>query len=357
MEFTTTEFNPDDQGQVLDLSSLLSGDAPAEESISLSFDEQPATEETPAAQENTEEANVPPAAEETKPAVATSFYKAFVQKKIESGEWFDIEDFDQLEVDEDTFNEILQAQSSKQVEDAKVNTVKTDTLSPLMVKALEIDKNGGNISQVFETYKNIYENPENPIGSLDLDNPTDQESIIRYYNRGKGLEDFEINSIIEGHKKNLTLDKAAGKAKQDIDTVFNNYLETQAKETENLKLQRLEALKTYKTSVSDELKKYQLNDSYRKTLVDKVAKVDDKGVYAIDAAYDEWRRNPEKVVKLAMFLTNEEEYVKNVAAKVINREKEDTFTKIKLSNKVKGGEQIDYNSSNREEKVLSLEGL
>lgn len=149
------EITPEAQGDVIDLKSLLQ--ETTEEDIipvSLVDEEPPAIEEEP---KNEEPA--PPTTEEK--IVPTSNYKAFVLKKIEAGEWFDVEGIADVDVDEEVFNEIVEAQIAKHKETATENTIKTDTLSPMMLKALEIDKNGGSVSQVFETYKNIYENPEN----------------------------------------------------------------------------------------------------------------------------------------------------------------------------------------------------
>lgn len=343
---------PEAQGDVIDLKSLLQ-ETTQEDIIPVNLvdEEPPANEEEP---KNEEPA--PPTTEEK--VVPISNYKAFVLKKIEAGEWFDVEGIADVDVDEEVFNEIVEAQIAKHKETATENTVKTDTLSPMMLKALEIDKNGGSVSQVFETYKNIYENPENPIAGLNLENPEHQENLLRYYHKNRGLGDFEVNAIIEGHKKGLTLNAAADKAKQDIDTLFNNYLEQQTVQVEAAKKEKQEALKTYRSNISEEIKKYDLNDNYKKTIVDKISKPDEKGNYAVDAMFDEWRRNPEKAVKIAMFMNNEEEYVKTRASKVINSEKEKIFTTIKLTNKGKGTGTVDYNSSKTErEDVLSLADL
>lgn len=336
MEFENKQFNPADQGDVIDLSDLLGATPSNEESISVDLEE-------PINNEVVEPA--PPKVEIPEPPKEDSYFKTLVKKKIESGEWYNVEGLDDIDVDQDTFEEIVTAQLEQAKAEAKEGTIKTDNLSPMMLKALEIDKNGGNVSQVFETYKNIYENPENPISSLDLDNPIDQERLLIYYHKNRGLEDFEIQSIVDGHKKNLTLNKASEKAKQDIDTVFSNYLEQQASQTEQLKTQAQEALKAYRTSITDEAKKYDINDNYRKTLVDKLSKPDEKGVYKIDATYDEWRRDPEKALKLSMFMDNEEEYIKQKASKLINQEKEKVFTSIKLTQKGKGSGTVDINTS------------
>ena len=357
MEFDKSNFDPTDQGEILDLGTLLKSDDKPEETLPINLvEETSAAEEEPVKVETVKETSP----ETVKTEVPTSNYKAYVQKKIEAGEWYPVDELEEIDVDEAIFDEIVTQQIKKAEEDAKENTVKTDTLSPMMLKALEIDKNGGNISQVFETYKNIYENPENPIGNLDLSNPAHQESLLKYYHKSRGLEDFEVQSIVEGHKKNLTLDKASEKAKVDIDTLFNNYLEQQAATTEETKKQRQEALKAYRANTSEAAKKYQINENYRKTIVDKISKPDEKGTYAVDAMYDAWRRDPEKAVQIMMFMDNPEEYIKIRASKVINQEKEKIFNSIKLTNKGKAtGGAPEYNSStkNQDKDVLSLSEL
>jgi len=358
MEFEKPTFNPNDQGEIMTLESLLTETTKEEETIPLNLIEEE-VEKKEEVVDTTPEKKEEATPKKEQPNSKVFDYKAYVQKKIQSGDWYEVEGLDEIEVDEDTFEEIQKAQVEKKVEEAKENTVKTDALSPMMLKALEIDKNGGNISQVFETYKNIYENPENPISQLDLDSPQDQERLLRYYHKSKGLEDFEVSSIVEGHKKNLTLNKASEKAKNEIDTVFNNYLEQQASQTENAKVQKQEALKAYRSNVSEAAKKYDLNDNYRKTIVDKVSKADENGTYAVDAMFDEWRRDPEKAIKIAMFMNNEEEYVKTRASKVINQEKEKIFTTIKLTNKGKGSGTVDFSSSskNQDKDVINLSEL
>ena len=355
MEFTKN-FNPSSEdGEIMSLETLFKDNTPEQEDITPLI--------TPAEDEELEEIVIEPIVQEPinnedpKPT-PTSIYKEYVIKKITSGEWADVEGLDELEVDEDVFDEIQKAQIDHKVREAKENTIKTDNLSPIMLKALEIDKNGGNISQVFETYKNIYENPAAPIANLDLDSPADQEKILRYLHKSTGLEDFEVESIIDGHKKNLTLAPAAGKAKEKIDAVFTKYLDDQAQQAEAAKTQQKEAIKAYRNSISEEAKKYQINDSYRKSIIEKLSKQDENGRYAADALYDEWRRDPEKAVRIAMFMTNEDEYIKTRAEKVIMAEKQDNFIKLKLSGANKSQGTVDYNSSKHKEKdVVSLSEL
>lgn len=351
MDFDTTQFNPNDQGEILELGNLLGDDIPQAEIAPLIIEEESPEDIINNTTEEPEEVVTGTTKED-------SIFKTLVKRKIEAGEWFDVEGLEDIDVDEEVFSEIMQAQIDKAKEEASENTVKTNTLSPIMLKALEIDKNGGNVSQVFETYKNIYENPENPISHLDLENPADQEKIFTFYHKSKGLGDFEIKAIVESHKKNLTLGQESQRLRQEIDTVFNNYLDQQVLQAEEHKTKAQEALKQYRSSVLEELKKYQINDNFRKTLTDKLSKADEKGGYGVDAIYDEWRRDPEKAAKLAIFLTNEEEYVKLKASKVINEERKDTFSKIKLSGRTSATGTLEYNSSKNQNKdVISLSEL
>lgn len=352
---TNTTFNPAEKGEVLSLDDLMTDFVPATEDIIPTEEE---TQDTEIKEEEAVKETAPKEEKQEEVKQPESKLKEIVRKNIESGKWFGIDGFEEMEVDEDVFEQIIDAQTEQAKTEATENTVKVDNLSPMMVKALEIDKNGGNVSQVFETYKNIYENPQNPIANLDLDNPAHQEQLLRFFHKSKGLEDFEVNSIIQGHKQNMTLDKASTKAKTEIDTVFDNYLQKQVEDTENQKLHKAEALKAYEKNLSEEAKKYELNETYRKKIVAILAKPDEKGVYKQDAIYDEWRRDPAKALKLAMFMDNEEEYVKTRAGKVLTNEKEKIFLTIKSADKGKGsGMATDYNSSKEKKEDISLETL
>lgn len=358
---TETKFSPgNEQGQILELSDLLVDDTKTKEEttdlVIENEEEEKEKEEEVKQPEQKKEEEVEQKKEETVDAVKNP-YTELLKKKIASGEFVEIEDIDleTAEIDAELFEQIIDAQIEHKESLAKENTIKVDNLSPMMSKALEVEANGGDVAQIFETYKNIYEDPQNPIAHLDLDEPKDQETILYFFYKQKGLSDTAVKAIITEHKKELTLSDEAVKVKAEIDGVFNNYLDNLVKNSEKLKTERAEAYKQYKNSISESAKGYELNETARKKLVDVIAKPDEKGLYPIDALYDEWRRDPEKAVKLGLFLTNEAEYIKQLTSKAINQEKKETFVKLKLTTKGKSSGNIDYNSSkHKEDEVLDL---
>lgn len=234
--------------------------------------------------------------------------------------------FQEANVDEETFVEILKQSISKEKDNVLQNKVSTEGISDFTKKLIEIEKNGGNVQQALESFNRF----KNPLDGLNLENVTDQQAVLVLKYEAQGLGDTEIISIIEKFQQDGLLEEKANEAKNQIETAFNNQLEKINEDAIQRKKDNEEALKVYKGSLNDELKSFQLNESYKKKLVDIASKQDKDGRFELDNIYSQMRRDPKTSAELVLFLTNKEEYLKQMTEKVVRDTKIDTMKTLKI---------------------------
>ena len=209
--------------------------------------------------------------------VENKIFEGFDTIETEEGEI----SFDDFEVDENTFVDIIKSKLDEIKETAASNTTKG--LSDFTKHLLEIEKNGGNVSQALETYQNF----QNPLESFDLSDEIDQQKVIfMKYHQVMGMEKDVVMDLIEGF---LNRDK-----------------------------------------LRENLNSFDINDNYKRKILDLATKEDDNGNFQLDSVYYEIRNNPEKAASLILFLTDPEEYNKQITNKEVRNTQLDTFKKLKL---------------------------
>ncbi|MCA9748209.1 MAG: hypothetical protein KC414_03835, partial [Romboutsia sp.] len=242
--------------------------------------------------------------------------------------------FDEAEIDEEMFSEIIKQKIQEVGDKAKEGRVSTDGISEFTQKLIEIEKNGGDVQQALESYQTF----KNPLEGLDLSNVSDQQAVLALKYQSKGLEDAEIISIIKKFQDEGTLEDKALEAKTQIETAFNKQLDAINEQAKNRKKQQEEALKLYRDDLGNELKQFELNDSYKKKLLDLATKPDKAGKFELDNLYSELRKDPVKAAELVLFLTNKEEYIKQLTEKDRREDKLGTMKTIKFVKKGKGSD-------------------
>lgn len=268
-------------------------------------------------------------------------YKSIITKLVESKLWdgidaFETEEgeqisFEDMDIDEDTFIEIFKQKTQEEKTKALENKVSTDGISDFTQKLIEIEKNGGDVQQALESYQRF----KNPIEGLDLSKESDQQAALYLKYQSKGLEDSEIVRIIQGFKSEGVLEEKAVEAKTQIETAFTKQMEAINQQAVERKTQQKEAIKKYRNTLGEELKQFQLNESYKRKLLDLATKEGKDGRFELDNLYSELRKDPAKAAELVLFLTNKEEYLKQVTEVVRRQDKLDTMKTIKLVKKGK----------------------
>ena len=267
-------------------------------------------------------------------------YKSLITKMVEMGEWeeFDtIEDADgnelnisEIDVDEDTFKQIVKYQSELKAEKLLQNKVEIEGISDFTKKLIEIEKSGGDV----RTALNLYEQVQDPLSRLDLNTPNGQAEAIYMLNKSKGLDDETIETLIAGYAQKGILKDKAEESKEILDKAVQAQLDNIQKSAEDAKIKYKEDLKLYRNQLKESLtKEFKLNDSSLKKILDAATKPNDNNTFELDAIYNSKRKNAAEAHELAMFLLNKEEYLKQKFNEEMSKEKLSTFKKLKLTKK------------------------
>lgn len=253
--------------------------------------------------------------------VENKIFEGFDTIETEDGEI----SFDDFEVDENTFVDIIKSKLDEIKETAASNTTKG--LSDFTKHLLEIEKNGGNVSQALETYQNY----QNPLESFDLSDEIDQQKVIfMKYHQVMGMEKDVVMDLIEGFVNKGKLEDEAIKADTEIRNAVSKQLDAINEQAKKDKEKKKENLKVYRDKLRENLNSFDINDNYKRKILDLATKEDDNGNFQLDSVYYEIRNNPEKAASLILFLTDPEEYNKQITNKEVRNTQLDTFKKLKL---------------------------
>ncbi|MDC7249865.1 MAG: hypothetical protein PQJ49_08125 [Sphaerochaetaceae bacterium] len=289
------------------------------------------------------------------PITSNLNYKNVIQKLVDEKLWdgidaFETEDgevaFEDMDIDEETFVEIFKQKLEENNSSLTANKISTDKVSDFTKKLIEIESNGGNVQQALASYQAY----KSPLEGLDFSKESDQQAAIYLKYQAKGLEDKDIVELIKTYESNGELEAKAVEAKTEVEAAFNKQMEAINQQAIDNKERQKEALKQYRDTLSNSLKEFELTDSYRKKILDVASKQDDNGKFELDTIYSQMRQDPEKSAELVLFLTNKEEYIKQITEQAKRENQLDTMRKIKLINKGKSSVKIDPKKNKNSDK-------
>lgn len=262
--------------------------------------------------------------------VITTLTEKGVFDKIDAFETDDGEiPFDEMEIDEDTFTNIVQQQYEQIKKDAVKDKISLNGNSDFTKKLIEIEKNGGSVQDALKIYQEV----QNPLENIDLEKESDQQAVVYMHYKQKGLSDDEALTFIKSYKSSGNLEEKAAEFKEIIQEKANKDLERINQEAEIRKQQHKEALKVYKTTLTETFKDFELNSKFKSKLIDVATKPNKDGQFELDNMYNSVRKDPEKVAELVLYLTDPQAFYKFVTAKEANENKLKTFKKLKLTSK------------------------
>lgn len=294
----------------------------------------------------------------------THYYKELAKELIASGVWeeidaFESEDgeipFEDAEIDKNTFIELQQYNIQRIKESAEQDKIDVSGVSEFGKKLIEIERNGGNVSDLV----NLYQEVKNPIERLDLTKESDQSLAVYYKFAARGLKEDEIVEIIKGYKSSGTLSDKAHQSVNELNQAFDAKVEQERQAAEYRKMQEVESLKKYRKELGESLKKFEINSNYRRTLIDVATTQVNGGRFKVDELYEETIKDPQKAADLIMFLTNKEDYLKAALDETLTETKKTMF---KIRGIIPKGKTSPITSTERKEKgndktFLDLESL
>lgn len=238
-----------------------------------------------------------------------------------------------LELDSELFADILKSKLEEAKEEAIKNKISSEGISDFTKNLIELDKNGGDVRSLLEV-KQAY---SDPLEGLDLDVVEDQREILYLRGKAAGQSDKDISLLIEIYETKGLLESEAIEAEQSLRAAIDNQMQRAIESAkENTKLKE-EQFKEYKKGLKESLSKFELKDGAKAKLLDIATKPNQAGKYELDEAYNAWRMTPEKAAELALFLTDKEEYIKQVTKTAIKEKQVEIARKIKIIPRTTGG--------------------
>lgn len=266
------------------------------------------------------------------------YYKDLVKGLIEEGLLEDIEvfetdegeiPFDEMEIDKDVFVALMRHNVDSLKENLLKDKVSIEGTSEFTQKLIEIEKHGGNVQTALKAYQTV----KRPLESIDITEPNGQRAVCFLRLQQQGFDENEAKDIIDAYETKGILESKAETYKSQLEEAFDGWMEQQKQEAIQRENEYKEAIKRYRTSLSDALKnkqEFQLSDNHRKKLVDIATKEDSNGQIELDRLIEEVRKNPEDAAELVMFITNREDYLKKKSSELLKEEKKSTLRKINV---------------------------
>jgi hypothetical protein len=265
-------------------------------------------------------------------------YKDFISKMVSLGKW---ESFDTIETEEGEFSiddieitdELFQSivEEQEKLKEERLATKNLDGVSDFTKRLIEIEKKGGSVSDAIRAFETVGE----PLSKIDTSTIEGKRAVIYMQLKAQGQQDeSDIKRLISSYEKDGVLEDKAEKAEVMLNNAYNDYLQSIEDAAEQERKEKQERLKNYKKDFAENLSKtFEITSSIKSKLVDIASKQDENGMYEMDKIYNDYRRNPEKAAKLALFLYNEDEYIKQVTNSTKVGENLKVFRNLSLTNK------------------------
>jgi hypothetical protein len=238
-----------------------------------------------------------------------------------------------LEVDSELFADILKSKLEEAREEASKNKISSEGISEFTKNLIELDKNGGDVRALLEV-KQAY---SDPLEGLDVEIVEDQKEILYLRGKAAGQSDKDINLLIEAYEAKGLLESEAIEAEKALRAAIDGKMHQAIEAAKEATKVKEENFKLYKKDLKENLNKFELKDGAKAKLLDVATKPNKDGKYEMDEAYNLWRMTPDKAAELALFLTDKEEYIKQVTKAAVKDKQLEIARKIKIVPRAAGG--------------------
>jgi hypothetical protein len=264
----------------------------------------------------------------------------------EDGEEVEVK-LDEIEMTAEVFKDIYASQLEAMKEKLTANKISADGISDFTKNLIEIDKRGGNITELLQMKQQVLD----PLEGLDLDEVDHQKyAVALYYNLQGTRSEKEIDILIKGYEAEGTLEDLARQATEVLKEDVKKRVEQEKQIAIESEAKRKELMKSYKKDLRENLDRFELKDPIKSKIVDLATKVNQNGKFDIDLKYGEIRRDPERMAELALYLLDREEFIKQVSNKEVQKSKLDAGKKLRMIKRSPGEADIAGNPSNKPRK-------
>ena len=277
------------------------------------------------------------------PAQSGFSFKNVASKYLDEGIWQDMEleleegktvKLSEVDsIDEDTFFAIQKAQGEYSSEEVQEKYISKDGLSEDALKIVDILKNGGEFTELFENPQQA----KRPFEGVDIESEQNQQAILYEQYVRQGLGDKEAKELVKIATKDLTLDAKVQEIVTHYNKAYDTYLDNKQKEQAQKKLEADKKTREFKKNVMASLKEgFQLKDTLARKLTNLGVEKTATGDFKIDEIYEQKMEDPQEAAELLYFLSDKEGYLNMMGAKTKRKENIKTMKKLSiLKDKVK----------------------
>lgn len=262
-------------------------------------------------------------------------YTALAKKNVKAGIWEDYKDSDTLELDKETFKQLVKLQEDnkkKQIKDAFL-----DAQDPDEKEYFEYKKNGGNIDLYLQARQR-----SKAVDSIDI--TTDQgklNAVHTYYKHIVGWDDAKIEKHIQKAVESLEIDDEADYAKGKLDKMVADEKQKLIEDQKAAAKVREEQFNAYKTSLKDVMKEKGLDTTKIKKITESFVNQDKtNGLTEIDKTFIAHKSDPKLAIDLYNYLTDPDKFIAEASKKLADRETKKTFLELKQANKSSGEKEV-----------------
>lgn len=350
----------------IDFDAWINGKEEKVETVDTTQDEQEVKdiidsfEEKVEEEEETEEQITPEAPEEkttTEQPTQTaekSKYKDLVEKLIERGDWIDasvnIGDeeilISDLDIDEDMFFQLKEAQEKDKSEDIKNNYIPVSDFNETNMHIVNIMRQGGDASQLLNSVPLM----ETLARIEDTREENDLISLIYQKMKNSDYEEDYIQMKIQKVIKEGNLDEEAQKVIEEIKYNYNQHALSQLAEIENSKKEVEKQRADYKKKVQEHIKAYKIPDNERRVIIDIATKYDETNTSeAIKLINKVREEDPQRFIDIVMLAKNPELYSNIKEMPIKNKENIKTVKKVFSLNPITSSKTATPTKVNKED--------
>jgi len=291
---------------------------------------------------------------ESQPEVAP-ILKSTVDYLIQTGIWEDFEGREELDVTEEVYAKLVQAQDTARVESLFSEMV--DSTGPFGKAIIDFVKTGGNPDDIIDLFKE-----QKSIEAIGIDDAEGQKEMVKhYYSEILGWKPESI----EKHLSRLLLSNELEDHAKEVKEMFTQHYK---KEADRLNATRKEeddrqraAEVAFEGNIKNTVKERKdLTPSEKKTVEDYLLSYDQKLpngklVNKFYVNFAKMQANPADYVDLVLFVMNKEKFINKVATTEKSKAAAEAFKFIKGNGAVSTKKGSTYDQHKKNEKVSTFD--
>lgn len=282
------------------------------------------------------------AEDETK--IDPSLLKSNVEYLVKKGIFKDFEGREELEMTEEVYGQLLEAQVNKIVEDRY--TAKKSAAGDYGQAIIDFVEKGGDPDLIIDLFKEKKEIEQFDISTEDAQ----KELISRYYKEVLRRKPDAIKRQMDFlATQEDAIKNEAAEIKEKYEEHFNSQQKQLKAQQDAYEQEQLRRQKVFESSIKDAIKTYDTDQTRQQRLEANLFKFkeleDGTKVNEFYLKFAEWQSDPKKYIELVDFITDHDNYIKRKEIEAQNKAVDKTFKFVK------GNQAISKNTGSGHEEV------